>query len=76
MKKTGEQIPIMGYVQELEGKVREAREESKRYRRMALMVLIRKFQFWTGMIIGGMIVGVWGLVIWGLWEIGKMLVRR
>ena len=75
MKKTGEQIPIMSYVQELEGKVREAREEVKRYRRMTLMVLVRKIQFWVGMMMGAIIVTA-PLIVWGVWVIGERLLRR
>jgi hypothetical protein len=67
MKKTGEQIPIMSYVQELEGKVREAREEANRWKGVALMSMIKSIQFFAGLFIGGcvsIVWGVWGIVKW------------
>lgn len=68
MKKTSEQIPIMSYVQELEGKVREAREEANRYKRMVLIMMIKSMQFWAGMLVGGI-----ASIIWGVWEVGRWL---
>jgi hypothetical protein len=72
MRKTNEQIPIMQYVQELEGKVREAREEAKRYRRMVLIGMIRSIKFLVGVIVGGLIVVTGEFIIWGIWTIVRM----
>lgn len=45
-------IPIMKYAHDLENKVREAREETAKYRSLAFMSCVKGIQFWLGVGVG------------------------
>ena len=66
--KVDRDIPIMGYVHELENKVREARAEAANYRKLAFMVCIKSLQFWGGVAVGLVTAGV-PIVSWMIYRI-------
>ena len=52
MEKTNEQQPIMGYVRELEEKVRSARADCWNYQKLAFMLCVKNLVFWLGVMVG------------------------
>lgn len=47
-----EDLPIMKYVHELEGKVRVAKEETAKYRSLAFFTCLKSVQWWLGIGVG------------------------